>query len=145
MEHQRSSVLTIAATLLLLTVGSVRAQVEDHLKCYKVKDPLKLRGVVDIDSSQFGLEAGCKIKPSKFFCVPARKTVVEAEDRATGTPITPLPLAAPAAPGDRMCYKIKCPLTAIASQEITDQFGTRTLTETRSGGASGPSCSARRR
>jgi hypothetical protein len=119
--------------VLLVAPAVGRAQLEDHLKCYKVKDPVKLTGFVDIDSTQFGLEAGCKIKPGKFFCVPVTKTVVAAEDRTTGSPITPLPVAAPPAPGDRMCYKIKCPLNAIASQEITDQFGTRTLTEARPG------------
>ncbi len=103
-------------------------QVSDHLKCYKIKDPVQLKGVVDLDSPQFGLEPGCTISKTKLFCVPATKTVLSAENRATGTPISPLPVSGPN-PGDRICYKIKCLTPGPANQVVTDQFGTRTLRE----------------
>src|SRR5262245_57624763 len=104
------------------------AQVPDHLKCYKVRDPLLVSGTVDLDSPQFGVDPGCKIVRGipPLFCVPARKTVVEARDRATGQPITPLPIAGPD-PGDRLCYKIKCEVPAPPDTQVTDQFGTRTV------------------
>src|SRR5262249_61302300 len=46
--------------------------------------------------------------------------------RATGQPITPLPIAGPD-PGDRLCYKLKCEAPAPPDIEVTDQFGTRTV------------------
>jgi hypothetical protein len=48
---------------MVLTIGAatVHAQTADHLKCYKIKDPLKLTGTVDLMSPQFGLQDDCKI------------------------------------------------------------------------------------
>ncbi len=49
---------------------------------------------------------------------------------SNGTPISPLPLYAPPAPVDRICYKIKCPVPPPPfppDQNVTDQFGNRTL------------------
>ena len=71
---------------------------------------------------------GCKIGKAipTLFCVPATKTVVEVRDRATGQPITPLPIAGPD-PGDRLCYKIKCDAPSPPDTQVTDQFGTRTM------------------
>lgn len=67
---------------------------------------------------------------AKFFCVPATKTVVSAEDKTTKLPITPLPVGGPDA-GDRICYKVKCPVPPLPlpDQAVTDQFGTRTETK----------------
>lgn len=97
-----------------------RAQIADHLECYKIKDPLRLKGIVDLDSPQFGQDAGCKISKAKLFCVPASKTVRESnvETRlVTGEPQS----------DDRICYKIKCPPASPVDQETSDQFGTRVL------------------
>jgi hypothetical protein len=114
---------------MLNVVGAAYAQVpNDHLKCYKVKDPLNLAAVVDLDSPQFGLEAGCKVSKAKYFCVPAEKTVISAMDKSTNLPIIPLPVIGPNA-GDRICYKIKCPTSVIPDQAVTDQFGARTITK----------------
>src|SRR5262245_25830760 len=98
--------LVLAAVALSLT-GPAAAQDPDHLKCYKVRDPLLLSGTVDLSSPQLGDEPGCKIGRATpaLFCVPATKTVVEVKDRATGQPIAPLPVTGPD-PGDRLCYKI---------------------------------------
>src|SRR5438445_6079644 len=126
----RTVTTVVAASLLAaLLPAPARAALPDHLKCYKIKDALKLTGIVDLDSAQFGLEVGCKISSAKLFCVPAEKTVVSATDKATGAPITPLPFSHPASDGDRVCYKVKCPTptTPIPDQQATDQFGTRTL------------------
>jgi len=118
-------VLLLVVTALALSTPAVA---QDHLLCFKVHDPLLLSGTVDLDSPQFGAEPGCKIARATppLFCVPATKTVVEARDRATGQPITPLPISGPN-PGDRLCYKIKCDAPAPSDIEVTDQFGTRTL------------------
>src|SRR5262245_49415114 len=121
--------LVVASTALALATPAVaQVPVADHLKCYKVRDPLLLSGTVDLDSPQFGVDPGCKIVRGipPLFCVPATKTVVAVRDRATGQPITPLPISGPD-PGDRLCYKLKCEAPAPPDIEVTDQFGTRTL------------------
>jgi len=97
----------------------------DHLKCYKAKDQ-KLFKSVDADlsalQSQFGLAENCQIKPkAKMFCVPATKTVTAIEDGSDS------PFAAEDLVFDRLCYKIKCPKTTIAAEEVSDQFGTRSI------------------
>jgi hypothetical protein len=100
---------------------------DDHLKCYRIIDPLALEGVVDIDTKQFGLEPGCKIESAKVFCVPATKHVREATDLGASPPepIDLLPIFGPPAPGDRICYSIKCPKPYPEDQVVSDQFGTR--------------------
>ncbi len=114
-----------AVALCLAWTGLARAQVPDHLKCYKVKDALNLAGSADLDTPQFGADPGCTISKAKLFCVPATKTNVAVVDRATGDPIAPQPIGG-SDPGDRICYKIKC-TGAVADQPATDQFGSRTL------------------
>lgn len=119
------------AGLLASLAATASAQV-DHEKCYKIKDPIKLQGIVDLTTPQFGLEPGCKIGKAKYFCAPASKTVISATDKATGLPIIPLPVYAPDAPVDRICYKVKCPVPPPPfppDQNVTDQFGNRTLTK----------------
>jgi hypothetical protein len=120
-----SRLLPAALTLLLSVPAS--AQIADHLKCYKIKDSLKLAARADLDTPQFGLDPGCKLSEAKLFCVPATKTNVSATDKKTHTPIIPQPVDGPN-PGDRICYKVKC--EAVPSpQQVTDQFGTRTLSK----------------
>jgi len=100
----------------------------DPRKCYQVKDALNLAAVVDLASPQFGLEAGCEVSKAKYFCVPAEKTGISAEDKKTKLPIVPLPVGGPDT-GDRICYKVKCPkpIVPIPDQPVTDQFGNRTV------------------
>ena len=119
--------LLVAAAVSVMLSAPAVAQVADHLKCYKVKDPLKLAGTADLDTPQFGVDAGCQISRAKLFCVPATKTHVVVADKTTKEPIAPLPVSGPD-PGDRVCYTVKCP-AAVAAQEVTDQFGTRTLSK----------------
>jgi hypothetical protein len=119
------NVLVLA--LWVMWAAPVAAQVPDHLECYKVRDPLRLEAIVDLNSEQFGTETGCKLTRTSLFCVPGTKAVLSAEDRKTGAPITPLSFWAPAQPGDVVCYKARCPRPFPEDQQITDQFGTRTL------------------
>jgi len=115
----------IAGALFSTAVGA-QTTVTDHLKCYKIKDSLKLAALVDLNSPQFGLEAGCKVSAAKLFCVPVTKAVREAVNKATKQPIVPQPVSGPD-PGDRLCYRVKCPNSVIPDQLVTDQFGTRTV------------------
>jgi len=86
-----------------------------------------------MNAPQFNVEPGCKIGKAKFFCVPATKTFVSANDKATKppTPIgAPLPVYAPDSTVDRICYKAKCPEPVVPpDSNVTDQFGNRTLTK----------------
>ena len=66
--------------------------VVDHLKCYRILDPQKLRGIVDLDSPQFGLEPGCKIRKAMKFCVPAKKSVNLPATFVNGQPVTLMPI-----------------------------------------------------
>lgn len=120
----------VVAAFALAVAAPARAQVTDQLKCYKVKDALKLAGTADLDTPRFGVDPGCKISKAKFFCVPGTETNVAAIDKTTKLPITPVPVAGPD-PGTRVCYQVKCPKppTPIADEAVTDQFGNRTLTK----------------
>lgn len=115
--------LTIALTVTAFAVPA-SAQ-DDHLQCFKIRDPIRLKGLVDLDSPQLGLDEDCKIRKAKFFCVPVTKTVTEVQDG--GDPLTPLPFSGAPAPGDRICYTVRCPKDELPDQFVTDQFGQRTL------------------
>jgi len=125
----------VLVSCLAWATASAAAQFADQLTCYQVKDPLVLAGTVDLTSPQLGLAAGCRVSPAKLFCVPSAKSNVAVTDRRTGAAITPLPVSAPgpalgvlqADPGDRICYKVRCPTPAIGDQSVTDQFGNRTV------------------
>src|SRR5262249_41376055 len=115
----------LAVAFCVTSATRAPAQVSDHLRCYKVKDPVKLKGTVDLNTAQFGPETGCSISRAELFCVPGTKRVVSANNKKT--PIPPLTFWAPSNGGDRVCYKVKCKRPLPADQLVTDQFGTRTL------------------
>lgn len=97
----------------------------DHLKCYKIKDPNKLNGIVELTSPQFGVEPGCRISKTKRFCVPVTKAVTSAF--LNGAAITPSPISGQKLIDDYVCYKIICKTTPPASAKVQDQFSTRTF------------------
>lgn len=97
----------------------------DHLTCYKVKDPLKIRGVAEIDTAQFGIHDDCKLRKSKFFCVPSTKESVTVS--AQQGPVTILPVSSPPALTDYVCYRMRCKRPVPPDSEITDQFGNRVV------------------
>src|SRR5262245_40343456 len=109
-------VMTLLVAVTVIPRGA--AALPDHFKCYKIRDPVKLSGVLDVDSPQFGPESGCTVSKAKLFCVPATKTVVSVEDKATGLPITPLPVTGVPTSEDRVCYKLKCDAHP-ADQQVT--------------------------
>jgi hypothetical protein len=72
-------------------------------------------------AAEFGLES-CEVKGrAKQFCVPADKTVTAIEDGSV------LPLDGNELVFSRLCYKLKCSNTVVPPQQITDQFGSRTI------------------
>ena len=103
---------------ILAIASSSYAQVPDHLKCYKVKDPA-VRTQYTADLGGLAPEPGCVIKtPAKMLCVESTKDNV-----------SPPPIGAPAGgPAGRfVCYVVKCPKADLSPVTITDQFGTRDL------------------
>lgn len=122
---RRLVTLGLLAMSSAASTGLWAAEIADHLKCYQIKDPLGLKGMLDLDTPEFGTDAGCTVSKAKLFCVPASKVVQSAKGKHVGA-ITPLPVAGVPTGDDRVCYKIKCAAQP-ADQEVTDQFGTRTL------------------
>jgi CHRD domain-containing protein len=129
-----------------LLPGLATAQT-DHLKCYKVVDPLLLKGPagkppvewLDLNSPDFGLEQCRVISGFRLFCVPATKTVTQPLERKFKPPggayqsFTPAPFAGENLTEDKICYKIKCdnqmPSPPNPSLGASDQFGERTFTK----------------
>ena len=125
----------LAVAPILVVVSAGLAAAEDHLVCYKIRDPLRLRSAVptwlDLTGPQFGSEQ-CKVVGGfRLFCVPVDKTVTAPIERkippGSYESFTPNPT-----PGlgeqDRLCYKIKCTTNAAPSSLLVgDQFATRTI------------------
>ena len=92
----------VRATLLGIALSAaavpVSAQVHDHLKCYKMKDHLKLEAEGDLITPRFGHEYQCRVSKAQLYCVPSAKTNVSAIDTSTKLPIG-LPLSGAAAGG----------------------------------------------
>jgi hypothetical protein len=112
------------------TVTPTPVVVVDHLKCYKVKETsdtkVNLKGIVDLNSPQFGLEPGCKIKRATKFCVPVTKTVDLTQTTINKQPVTLMPVTGQALVDDYICYKIKCEKVDLTAN-VKDQFATRTF------------------
>ncbi len=117
----------IAGFALASLPGVGRAQLlNDHLKCYKIKDKTKFVAEATLTALQaeFGAE-DCKIKgKAKLLCAPVNKDVTTFEDKSDEK-FGHAPFAGPDLTFDRICYKLKCPGLEIDALEVTDQFGTR--------------------
>ena len=105
------------AAVVLAWAVPIGAQVSDHLKCYKVKDPAA-KATYTADLTGLTVDNGCLVKvPAKLLCVETTKTIVGSQP--PGSP--------PGNPAGRvLCYKVKCPKTALTIP-WTDQFGARAL------------------
>jgi len=125
MSH-RSRLLNVLGLSLVLASATF-ATAQEHLKCYKIKDPLKLAGTLDLDTPKFGADPGCRISKAKMYCVPSTATNVAVVDKNTGDPIVPEPTPG-TNPGARICYKVTCPSVA-PDVTVADQFGSRTATK----------------
>jgi len=112
----------VAALVAVLPWTAAHAQTLDHLKCHKMKDPLKLKEMADlIAESQPQFSAtDCTISKPKMFCVPVTKTNVD--------PPAPLTVNGAQLATDFICYSVKCPIVALPNTDVSDQFGSRTQT-----------------
>jgi hypothetical protein len=127
---QRTRVRVLAALLpaaALLCAGIAHAQlvpVFDHLKCYKITDPLKVKHTLDLtpEQTQFLPEPGCVLKsPAKLFCIDVQKSNVQP------TPGGP-PVQGQNA-RDYLCYIVHCPkMNQNLVLAVEDQFGRRDIT-----------------
>jgi len=110
----------LAALIVALGLASpTSAQVADHLKCYKIKDP-QAKAKYTADLGGLVAEPGCTITvPGQLFCTQTTKTNV----------IPPPPGGADntGSAGRFLCYKVKCPRATLPTVPWHDQFGTRTL------------------
>lgn len=127
---KRFAFVSAFAILAALAVGSSTAHAQaDHLKCFKAKDSAKFNATATLSAlqAQFGVDESCEIKgKGKLFCVPVTKQVTAFEDNSKDG-IAQVPITGQVLEDDRVCYKVKCPKTEIASEVVTDQFGARTM------------------
>src|SRR5262245_36692387 len=79
----------------------VFGQVPDHLKCYKMKDPLKLDAAGDLGTPRLDSEGSCQFSKAQLYCVPSSKTNVSVIDNKTKLPIG-LPFSGAPQPGDQI-------------------------------------------
>lgn len=113
--------LFVAAVVVFGFARGGEAQVLDHLKCHKMKDPLKFKAVADLTAElqpQFSAQ-GCTIGKPKLFCVPVTKENVQPPEAA------PLQVDGQQLENDFVCYNVKC-LDTPPDTEVSDQFGSRT-------------------
>ena len=135
--------------LLLMIVGVLMAgraaaqPVADHVKCYKVKDPLRLKGPkpswLNLEGTDFGADQCRIVGLFRLYCVPSKAAVTQPIQQKFSPPggpyltFTPSPWSGEPLVEDKLCYKIACTNTAPAppnpSLQVADQFGTRTLSK----------------
>ncbi len=123
-----SIVAAVAVSIVVAAPMPARAQL-NHLTCFRAGDPARFQASVSLDMAQVAFDppGQCRVVGrANLFCVPSQKTVNSFEvDGAPGSPLavpgfTPVP--------DRLCYKLRCPRKSPATQQLSDQFGTRDVT-----------------
>jgi hypothetical protein len=129
MTSLRTSILAVGLALTALASGAGAAVVgQDHLKCYKVKDPSP-KGKLTVNlletgpfNPPFTNDLGCTLKtPAKMICNPVTKTGVTPQPPNDGIGAG---VFLPAGTGFS-CYKVKCPKKAPFTAGIDDQFDAR--------------------
>ncbi len=108
-----------AALVLLTGILAVRgdAAVQDHLKCYNIRDPAPKTSYT-ADVTGLVPEPGCVIHlPATLRCVPSAKTNVNPPREGGNGRV----------PNTFFCYKVKCPRTTLPAVAVADQFGSRTV------------------
>jgi hypothetical protein len=117
---KRSLALGFVA-LWLFSASRVSGQTGD-LRCYKVKDPQQ-RAKYTADLGGLAAQPGCVIKvPAVMICSPAAKTNVDPAPPGSAVTGTPGPIG---------CYKMKCPKPELSPVSLDDEFGSRTVTPSR--------------
>src|SRR5438067_8264242 len=110
---------TLASLLVVVLASAARGQTLDHLKCHKMKDPLKLKATADLTALDPNFSAqGCALGKPKLFCVPATKSNVQPPEAA------PLDINGQQLTNGFICYAAKCP--GGPDTGVSDQFGSRT-------------------
>src|ERR1051326_7810919 len=113
----------VLALALIAVASGVQAQMLDHLKCHKMKDPQRLKATVDFDAMQAQFSAqGCLVGKPKFFCVPGTKGNVQPPEAVVFN------VDGQELQNDFICYSAKCPDTP-PDTGVTDQFGSRRRSE----------------
>lgn len=139
----RTCLLALVLTLIGWLPQEADAQTT-HLKCYKAKDPLSIRGPgpawLELNAGNLGDE-NCRIVGGfRLVCIPSEAELslpVETRRLDIGgpyVPLTPTILPSPEVlSGDRLCYKIRCLQKPTISSDtaFTDIFGARTLSRYR--------------
>jgi len=123
-------IICALALSVALSPTAAQAQLFDHLKCFKVKDEAKFNADATLEALQaeYGIDS-CKIKgKAKLYCVPTDKQLDSFEDKSK-TGIPQVSVDGPEYTFDRVCYKVKCDDTPPASELVTDQFGSRTVSK----------------
>ena len=153
----RSRVLWVSLVALLLgAISVVRAQATTtttsastttttlagpttHLQCYRVKDPLRLKGPAPswlaLAGPQVSAEQCAIVGSFRLVCLPVTKTITQPIERSIGggafTAFTPVSVPnEEVVTQDRICYRIKCNPEAVLSTStlFIDQFGSRMVT-----------------
>jgi len=139
----RTVVLVIGSVLVIMARSAAAQPVADHVKCYKVKDPLRLKGPkpswLNLEGTDFGADQCRIIGLFRLYCVPSKAAVTQPIQQKFSPPggpyltFTPSPWSGEPLVEDKLCYKIACSNTAPAppnpSLQVADQFGTRTLSK----------------
>jgi|GEM_PF-2223226 len=130
-----TATVTVAFLALALPAISQAQDVNDHLKCYKIKDSHKYSAVADLvtnsDQSMYPSEAGCKIMvKSKEFCLPINKDRIMQPDNKRDAPHEDV--VGQDLTNDFLCYKVRCPRDPTgamppSAQDVVDQFGQRVI------------------
>ncbi|HXC53237.1 MAG TPA: hypothetical protein VN634_20280 [Candidatus Limnocylindrales bacterium] len=127
--HRAGSIAMFATLAVCAFPLAAPAALHDHLKCYKIKDPSSFHATADLrplDDSVFGLDADCTIKvKSRQLCFAVEKDLLATDAPAAEVPGAELSNAF-------LCYSLRCPSESLPeSLEMSDQFGTRTVTALR--------------
>jgi len=133
---EAAATATLVCLLALGVSGVAGAQTDDHLKCYKAKDTVKVfkKASVNLETLQAEFDTeDCEIKAgSKRICFPASKTVTEVVDGDDA------PFPAPELMDVQVCYKLKCPKKDVALPFVVDQFGSRAMEKFKASMLCGP-------
>jgi hypothetical protein len=97
----------------------------DDLACYRMRDPDNVSAVVNLDPDRLGAATDCRLSQGgrySLFCTGASTDVRQVN-------VSPLlPIGGTRMDDDRICYSATCPRPFPADLEVSDRFGTRTLT-----------------
>ncbi|HEY2772450.1 MAG TPA: hypothetical protein VGK20_00225 [Candidatus Binatia bacterium] len=122
--------IAIAITCIAAVPAAAQYR-DDHLTCYKVHDPVTVKGTADIDTAAFGLAPGCTVSKAALLCSPSATSKVVTSPVAAS-------LGGPRSGGEQICYKVKCPAPTTDSQLLVDEFGSRTLDKLKTSLVCGP-------